>query len=78
MLSQHTTLNPVQLHLLQMFQFNKREESVNELKQVLYEYYRKKVDEESANLDIKYGMTNAKIEEILNSHIRTPYSLPMT
>jgi len=68
MVSQHTTLNPVQLHLLQMFQFNKREESVNELKQVLYEYYRKKVDKESANLDVKYGMTNAKIEEILNSH----------
>jgi len=68
-----TQLNPVQLHLLQMFNFTKQEESVNELKDVLYRHYLNKVNEESAHLEEKYGMTNAKIEEILNSHIRTPY-----
>ncbi|MDR1738673.1 MAG: dephospho-CoA kinase [Candidatus Symbiothrix sp.] len=68
-----TELNPAQFHLLEMFSFMKQQESINELRAVLYDYYRQKVDAESAQLEEKYGMNEARIEEILNMHLRTPY-----
>ena len=39
----HTPLNAIQLHLLQMFTFNKREEGLKESKSVLFNYYRDKL-----------------------------------
>jgi hypothetical protein len=63
----------MQLHLLKMFSFNKQAESLNELKSVLLEFYRRKVDEESAKLWENNELSDDKIEEILYSHNRTPY-----
>ncbi|MDR0619004.1 MAG: hypothetical protein LBG17_03795 [Bacteroidales bacterium] len=40
---QSTPLNPVQIHLLQMFNYSKSEESLNELKNVLSQYYQNKL-----------------------------------
>jgi hypothetical protein len=68
-----STLNPVQIHLLEMFSFNRRKESLNELKELLFEFYRKKVDKEAAILWEKYELNDTKIEEMLHSHNRTPY-----
>jgi hypothetical protein len=56
-----------------MFSYNFREESLVELKSLLFEYYREKVDKEAATLWDKYELNDAKIEEMLHSHNRTPY-----
>ncbi len=39
-----TVLNASQLHLLQMFAFNKTEQGYKELQNVLYEFYSKKME----------------------------------
>ena len=39
-----TVLNASQLHLLQMFSFNKSQEGYEELKSILYEFYSKKME----------------------------------
>ncbi|MDR0799273.1 MAG: hypothetical protein LBN18_05910 [Dysgonamonadaceae bacterium] len=70
---QASTLNPIQLHLLQLFQYNKDEESLNELKEVLFDYYCKKVNEEGKRIWKERNMSNEMMDELLNTHIRTPY-----
>jgi hypothetical protein len=67
-------LNPVQLHLMQMFRFNSDADSLNELQAVLYDYYKKKVHAATATLADNCGMDNARIDEVLNTHLRTPYT----
>ena len=47
---QSTILNPVQLHLLRMFSHNKDEESLNELKDVLFNHYCQKVNDEGKRI----------------------------
>lgn len=66
-------LNPIQLHLLKMFAFNKQVENLTELKALLVEFYRQKVDEESDKIWDEKELTNDKMEELLRSHKRTPY-----
>jgi hypothetical protein len=66
-------LNPVQLHLLRMFSYNRDEESLNEIKEVLFNYYCQKVDEEGKKIWKEKNMSNEMIHEWLNTHIRTPY-----
>ncbi len=39
-----TVFTPAQIHLLRLFQFNKREEDLEEMKEVLHQYYAKKMD----------------------------------
>ena len=41
------TLNPTQIHLLEMFSFCKDAEALQDLKAVLADYYAKKVQEEA-------------------------------
>ncbi|MDR2497988.1 MAG: hypothetical protein LBD28_00920 [Tannerellaceae bacterium] len=68
-----TKLNPTQLHLLRMFAYHKDEESLNELKEVWLEHVRKKLSEEVEKVWKEKNMTNEMLEELLNTHIRTPY-----
>jgi hypothetical protein len=70
---QATMLNPTQLHLLNMFSYNKDEASLNELKEVLFEHYCQKVSEEGKRVWQEKNMTNEMMHELLNTHIRTPY-----
>jgi len=62
-------LNDVQIFLLQAFSQIKSEEEKTDIQALLLDYYRKRVDM-GAN-DISFS--DEKIEEILNSHFRTPY-----
>lgn len=39
-----TIFNPIQMHLLRMFNFDKSERGLEELKQVLFKYYAQKMD----------------------------------
>ena len=69
-----TFFNPTQLHLLRMFEYNKSEESFNTLKEALFEYYCKKMDEASDKWWKENDMTTEKFEEMCsNIHYRTPY-----
>ncbi len=68
-----TKLNVMQWHLLQMFNFTKTEKDLEELKKILLEYYQKKVDEESDRIWIEKNLSNQKLDELLNTHLRTAY-----
>jgi len=68
-----TLLNPVQLHLLRMFSYNGDEESLCDLKEVLFNYYCQKVSEEGKRLWTEKNMSNEMMRELLNTHLRTPY-----
>jgi hypothetical protein len=68
-----TLLNPVQLHLLRMFSYSRNEENLHELKEVLFDYYCRKVDEEGKRIWKEKKMSNELMQELLNTHIRTPY-----
>ena len=69
----NTTLNPVQLHLLQMFSYAKTKKELTEVKSVLLDFYRKKVDAESDKVWKAKKLTAETMDELLNSHNRTPY-----
>ena len=66
-------LNPIQLHLLKMFSYTKSEESLKELQSALFDFYRKKLDEETDRLWAEGKLNDDVIEEMLNIHQRTPY-----
>ena len=68
-----TILNSSQLHLLRMFSFNRDDKSLSELKDVLFNYYCQKVDEEGKRIWKEKNMTNEMMHELLNTHLRTPY-----
>ncbi|MDR2621937.1 MAG: hypothetical protein LBC48_05065 [Dysgonamonadaceae bacterium] len=67
-------LNATQLHLLKMFSYTKNEDDLQELKTVLLDFYHKKLDEETDQLWTEGKINDAKIEEMLQSHYRTPYN----
>ena len=69
-----TTLNPLQLHLLRMFSYNSDEDSLYELKDVLFNHYCQRVSEEGNRVWQEKNMSNEMMDELLNSHIRTPYT----
>jgi len=68
-----TILNPSQLHLLRMFSYNKDERSLQELKEVLFNYYWQKVGEESKEVWKEKNLSNEQMYELLNTHLRTSY-----
>jgi hypothetical protein len=66
--------NDAQLLLLQTFAHIKSEESFNELKSVLFDFYKRKLDEETDKWWKENNMTTEKFEEMCsNIHYRTPY-----
>ena len=67
------TINPVQLHLLEMFSYCGSEQTVAEMKNVLADFYAKKVQEEADRLCDEGTLNGEAIERILNEHWRTPY-----
>ena len=65
-----TKLNPVQLHLLQMFEHFKDEQQLLDLKKVLAAFYAQKVDEMSEQLWDEKGLSNEDMDVLLTSHLR--------
>ncbi|MBQ4406971.1 MAG: hypothetical protein II852_08180 [Bacteroidales bacterium] len=70
---QATVFNPVQLYLLQLFSQMNSEQELMEVKQVLSEYYLKKVEQKAAKIYAEKGWTPEKLEAMSNAHFRTPY-----
>ena len=68
-----TTFNLTQLHLIKMFAYAKTDEALSEMKKALVEYYSKISDKQIDALWDAGVMATEKIEEIKNSHLRTPY-----
>jgi len=66
----HSPLNAVQLHLLQMFTFNKREEGLKEMKSVLFNYYREKLKLQTSDFWESNQLDSTKMEEIMYGHNR--------
>ena len=67
------TINPVQLHLLEMFNYSGSEQTVSEMKDVLADFYAKKVQQEADRLWDEGTLNGEAIEQILQEHWRTPY-----
>ena len=66
-------LNPVQLHLLRMFSYKRDEQSLIELKEVLFNHYCQKASEEGKRIWKEKNLSNETMKEWLNTHMRTPY-----
>jgi len=67
-------LNAAQLFLLKTFEHIKSEESFEELRSVLLDFYQKKLDEAADKWWKENDMTVEKFEEMCsNIHYRTPY-----
>ena len=66
----HQPLNAIQLHLLKMFSFTKREEGLQELQSVLFDYYRNKVKMQTDEFWKTNNLNAAKMEEIMYGHNR--------
>ena len=68
-----TIFTPGQLHILEMLKYCTTESAVQELQQVLADYYARKVQEEADKL-WDQGILNAEaIEKLSSAHLRTPY-----
>jgi len=69
--SQHTTLSIGQLHILEMMNRCRTEESLKQLKKLLFDFYSKEVE---ADCLWENGVINENIiEEWGKEHMRTPY-----
>ena len=64
--------NPVQLHLLEMFNYCKTNESMEELKNVLSDFYAQKVQKEADRLWDSGQLNGEAIERILDEHWTMP------
>ena len=63
-------LNPIQLHLLKMFSYNRSEQGLLELQSVLFEYYQNKAKRQANEFWEKNNLSAAKMEEIMYGHNR--------
>ena len=59
-----TTLNMTQVHLLQMFQIDSSQKGLDELKDLLYSYYSKKMDESLDELWNSGILNQERLDEI--------------
>jgi hypothetical protein len=70
-------LTNLQLEILKTFSRPLPESQILEIRQLLADYFAKKVDDGIDNLMEKNNWdVNVKVEEWLGSHLRTPYEKP--
>ena len=68
-----TTLNEAQLSMLRLLGSMKTIEEVDELRQIICDYYARRVDEEVDKLWESGQWNNEMNETVLKEHLRTPY-----
>ncbi len=68
-----TKLNMVQIQLLQLFARQMAENELADVKEMLVAYYDRKITEEADKLWEQRGMSSETMNELLNTHIRSPY-----
>ncbi|MBR3522870.1 MAG: hypothetical protein IKN75_10205 [Prevotella sp.] len=59
-----TVFNPLQIHLLQMFALDKRQSSLEELKDVLYRHYSKRMEDRLDELWETGTLDQKRLDEI--------------
>jgi len=72
-MAQNVGLNQAQMEFLQLLGRIKTEEELSELRQVVCDYYARKIDEEMDRLWAEGKWDNEKNEAVLKEHLRTPY-----
>jgi hypothetical protein len=72
MQNSRAVFNPVQLHILEMFNYCRTDESMEELKNVLSDFYAQKVQEEADRLWNSGELDGESIEKILKEHWTMP------
>lgn len=70
----NAALNPIQLHILQMFNYTHSKGSLEDLKNLLAKHYVEKIDEEMDAIWRKKKMTQSKLKSLSNKPIRTPHT----
>lgn len=68
-----TPLNAAQLDFLRLLGYIKTEEELDELRQVVCDFYARKIDDEMDQLWAEGKWDNEKNEAVLKEHLRTPY-----
>jgi len=68
-----TGLNPMQLHLVSMLNFNDSEEAQLRLKKALYEFYLSEFERTKDELFESGALSEEIIEYGAKKHFRTPY-----
>ena len=68
-----TVLNEAQMSILRLLGSMKTIDEVNELRQVICDYYARRVDEEVDKLWESGKWNDEKNESVLSEHLRTPY-----
>jgi hypothetical protein len=63
-------LNPVQLYLLKLFATIKSKETMEDIQNLVLDYYRKKIDAESDILWDKLQLDNKKMDALMYGHER--------
>ena len=68
-----TALNEAQMSILRLLGSMKTVDEVNELRQIICDYYARRVDEEVDKLWDSGQWDDEKNESVLSEHLRTPY-----
>lgn len=68
-----TVFNPIQQQLLRMFSFNRSEEALLEMKNVLTKYYAKKVENTFNKLWDDGVLDQKKLDELRDQDLHTLY-----
>jgi len=71
--NQQVGLNPMQLHLISMLNFNNSESAVQRLKKALEQFYVSEFEAMKAQMFASGELTEEQIEEGAAKHFRTPY-----
>lgn len=71
--AQISSLSPAQVNILDIMSFIKTPKALDELNNVLADYFAKRLDEEMDTLWANGTMTDEKVEEFRKLHERTPY-----
>jgi hypothetical protein len=66
-----SSLNPIQLHILQMFRYTKSKKSLADLKHFLAKYYANLVDDEIDKIWKEKKLSQKKLKDMAKEHFRT-------
>ena len=69
-----TAINPIQLHILEMFNYCNSEQTMEDLKDCLADFYARQVQKEADCLWDAGILDGKAIDRIIEEHWRTPYN----
>lgn len=73
MIMEATMLNPAQIMILESFASAKSQEEMDELMDMLRNFYAMKLDKELERLWDEGILNQEKLDELKDQHLRTPY-----